>query len=110
MNFKIDVKEMDQHVEVFITGEIDAFTAPKLKETLVPLAERYQVDIIVNLSEVSYMDSTGLGLFVGIFKQVRANKGEFSLVGLSERLKRLFDITGLTEIIHITSDTKGGIR
>lgn len=110
MIFNIDVNEMDQNIEVFIEGEIDAFTAPQLKETLVPLAERHQVNIIVNLSEVSYMDSTGLGLFVGIFKQVRANKGEFSLVGLSERLKRLFDITGLSQIIHITCDTKGGIR
>ncbi|WP_042352491.1 anti-sigma factor antagonist [Bacillus massiliigorillae] len=109
MNFKIDVNDMKQNVEVFIKGEIDAYTAPELKETLEQVAGRQQVSILVDLSDVSYMDSTGLGLFVGIFKQVRANNGKFKLVGLSARLKRLFDITGLTEIIDITSDTKGGI-
>lgn len=110
MNFTIDVNEVGNKVEVQIKGEIDAYTAPKLKEALVPLANRNQVHIVVNMAEVSYMDSTALGVFVGIFKQVRARGGEFSLIGLSDRLKRLFDITGLADIIHITSDTKGGIR
>lgn len=110
MNFNINVNEKGNRVDVSIAGEIDAYTAPKLKETLVPLAEQDQVVLTVDLTNVTYMDSTGLGVFVGVFKQVRARGGEFSLVGLSDRLKRLFDITGLTEIIHITSDTKGGIR
>lgn len=109
MNIKIDLKQVDKDVEVKIHGEIDAYTAPKLRETIFPLAEQESVFITIDLSDVAYMDSTGLGVFVGLFKNVRAHGGEFRLVGLSERLQRLFDITGLAEIITITSDTKGGI-
>ena len=56
------------------------------------------------------MDSTGLGVIVGVFKSVRAHNGEFKLVGLSDRLKRLFDITGLADIIDINSEIEGGVK
>ena len=66
--------------------------------------------MIIDLSDVNYMDSTGLGVFVGIFKNVRANNGEFKLIGLSSRLIRLFEITGLADIIDINSKIEGGIQ
>jgi anti-sigma B factor antagonist len=110
MNITIDVKDINSNVEVQVKGEIDAYTAPKLRETLFPLSEQDQVSMTVNLGDVSYMDSTGLGVFVGLFKSVRAHNGEFRLVGLSERLRRLFDITGLADIIDIKSDAEGGVE
>ncbi|MFS0784405.1 anti-sigma factor antagonist [Bacillus sp. 1P06AnD] len=109
MNIKIDVKQVDSMINVTVQGEIDAYTAPELREALYPLAEQEEVNITVDLSGVGYMDSTGLGVFVGLFKNVRAHNGDFKIVGMSDRLKRLFDITGLADIIHITSDTKGGL-
>lgn len=108
MNITIDVQDINSKVEVQVKGEIDAYTAPKLRETLFPLSEQNNISMVVNLSDVSYMDSTGLGVFVGLFKSVRAHDGEFRLEGLSERLRRLFDITGLVDIIDIKSDTEGG--
>ncbi|CAH0347184.1 anti-sigma factor antagonist [Bacillus sp. CECT 9360] len=110
MNITIDVQDINSKVEVEVKGEIDAFTAPKLRETLFPLSEQENISMVVNLAEVSYMDSTGLGVFVGLFKSVRAHNGEFKLVGLSERLRRLFDITGLADIIDIKSDAEGGLE
>lgn len=110
MNITIDVQDINSKVEVQVKGEIDAYTAPKLRETLFPLSEQENISMVVNLSDVSYMDSTGLGVFVGLFKSVRAHNGEFRLEGLSERLRRLFDITGLADIIDIKSDTEGGLE
>jgi anti-sigma B factor antagonist len=110
MNITIDVQDINSAVEVQVKGEIDAYTAPKLRETLFPLSEQDNISMVVNLSEVAYMDSTGLGVFVGLFKSVRAHNGDFKLVGLSERLRRLFDITGLADIIDIKSDTKDGLE
>lgn len=109
MNISIDVKETDAAIELTVSGEIDAYTAPKLRETLFPLSEENGVKMIVDLTGVSYMDSTGLGVFVGVFKNVRANDGEFKIVGLSERLQRLFEITGLADIININSQIEGGV-
>lgn len=102
MNIKLDITESDDRVAVDVTGEIDVYTAPKLRETLFPLSERNGVNMIIDLSGVEYMDSTGLGVFVGTFKNVRSSNGEFQLVGLSDRLKRLFEITGLADIMNIS--------
>lgn len=109
MNIKVDIDQGEDLIRVWVSGEIDAYTAPKLREKLFPLVEE-KVSMSVDLSGVSYMDSTGLGVFVGIFKNVRSKQGDFEIVGLSNRLQRLFEITGLAEIIHITSETKGGVQ
>ncbi len=110
MNISIDVKETESKLAVKVNGEIDAYTAPQLREKLFPLSEKKGVKMVVDLSEVNYMDSTGLGVFVGVFKNVRANDGEFKIVGLSERLQRLFEITGLADIIDINSQIEGGVQ
>ncbi|MCM3125654.1 MULTISPECIES: anti-sigma factor antagonist [unclassified Mesobacillus] len=110
MNISIDVKETESKLAVKVNGEIDAYTAPQLREKLFPLSEKEGVKMVVDLSEVNYMDSTGLGVFVGVFKNVRAHNGEFKIVGLSERLQRLFEITGLADIIDINSQIEGGVQ
>lgn len=109
MNISIDIQETDKQIFAKIKGEIDAYTAPKLKETLIPYGDRKGICLSVDLSSVSYMDSTGLGVFVGLFKSIRVNGGKLELSGLSQRLKRLFDITGLTNIMDINTEVEGGV-
>ena len=79
MKLKIE-KQQQSDKEIFVTvaGEIDAYTAPKLREELVPLSEGNHKVITINLKDVSYMDSTGLGVLVGLFKQLDKNEGELS--------------------------------
>lgn len=110
MNMKIDINKEDDKTEVLVSGEIDAYTAPKLREALIPLAEEENPQITVNLKNVSYMDSTGLGVFVGLLKTVRKNNGKLHLVELTDRLERLFSITGLSDIIDISSKSEGGLQ
>lgn len=101
MNMDIQINAENEQTTVFLTGEIDAFTVPKIKESVSPILHDFNDKIVFDLSEVSYMDSTGLGMFVGFFKLVKENEGEFVLTGLSPRLKRLFDITGLAGIMKV---------
>jgi len=108
MNLTIDKHEHDEEILVLAAGEIDAYTAPKLREELLSLAEAGKKSITVNLQDVSYLDSTGLGVFVGVFKQLKANGGELRLIHLSDRLKRLFEITGLSNVMNISSTTEEG--
>lgn len=104
MKIKIEEHQNDKEMFVSVTGEIDAYTAPKLREELLPLSEGQGKTITVNLKDVSYMDSTGLGVFVGLFKQLNKNEGELRLVELSDRLVRLFELTGLDKIMNISED------
>ncbi|MCI3987284.1 anti-sigma factor antagonist RsbV, partial [Bacillus vallismortis] len=62
------------------------------------------------LKHVSYMDSTGLGVFVGIFKTVKQQGGSLKLENLSDRLIRLFEITGQKDIIDISAKSEGGVQ
>jgi anti-sigma B factor antagonist len=110
MKVNIEKHQNEKEVFVSVTGEIDAYTAPKLREELLPLAEGKNKVITVNLKDVSYLDSTGLGVFVGMFKQLNKNEGELRLVELSDRLKRLFNITGLSHIMSISDNTEDGGR
>jgi anti-sigma B factor antagonist len=110
MNVKVDINELGDKIIVSVAGEIDAYTAPKLREALVPLTNKPNPNIIVNLKNVSYMDSTGLGVFVGLLKAVRKEGGQLKLVELTDRLERLFSITGLSDIIDISSKSEGGVQ
>ncbi|WP_026562073.1 anti-sigma factor antagonist [Bacillus sp. J37] len=110
MNIKVDINNFDAQTVVSVAGEIDAYTAPKLREAILPLAEEANPNITINLKDVSYMDSTGLGVFVGLLKSVRKNNGQLNLIELSDRLERLFTITGLSDIIDISSKSEGGVQ
>lgn len=112
MDVSVTLHEAEKNNYVKVSGELDAYTAPKLREKLMPLTEQENVNITIDLNEVNYMDSTGLGVFVGLLKSVKKNNGNLKLVNLSDRLQRLFSITGLSEIMDINSDSKveGGIK
>lgn len=108
MNIQVNLEEIDNNLTGFIRGEIDAHTAPVLREKLEAYQNQDGLKAVLDLSDVDYMDSTGLGVFVAFYKSVNAKGGHVKLKGLSSRLKRLFDITGLGEIMDIESAGKGG--
>lgn len=101
MNLSIRQEQKEDINVVYLSGEIDAYTAPKLRETLIPLAEQPGKNITVDLTDVQYIDSTGLGIFIGVLKATHAHEGTLALTGMSERIQRLFSITGLDEVISI---------
>ncbi len=108
MNIQVILKEEENYVKGFISGEIDAFTSPMLREKLSEVEPKNDLKVELDMSDVSYMDSTGLGVIVAFYKNINAYNGHVKLTRLSPRLKRLFDITGLGEIMDIDTDNKGG--
>ncbi|SHF03322.1 anti-sigma B factor antagonist [Seinonella peptonophila] len=100
----IDAKE---RVTIKVAGEVDVFTAPELRKKLLPLCQDSGT-IVVDLSDVGYIDSTGLGVFIGAYKiQQNSNQGGLILTGVNQRLRRLFRITGLQDIIEIEEKAQG---
>jgi anti-sigma B factor antagonist len=86
---------------VNVEGEIDIYTAPRLRELLIDLAGTNNYQLIVNLEKVGFLDSTGLGVLVGGLKRVRAHDGSLDLVCTQERILKIFRITGLTKVFGI---------
>lgn len=106
MDMAIHFKELDNKLYGFIEGEIDTFTASGLREELEAVKITEGLEIVLNLSKVNYMDSTGLGIFVAFYKRTLREDGKVKLVGLSNRLQRLFEITGLSDLMDIETDKK----
>jgi len=84
-----------------VEGEIDMFTAPKLREALVGLVDSGSYRIVVDLQGVTFMDSTGLGTLVGGLKRVKEHDGALSLVCSSRPVMRVLTITGLNNVFPI---------
>ncbi|WP_049398063.1 anti-sigma factor antagonist [Staphylococcus epidermidis] len=106
MNLNIETITHDDFYEVKVGGELDVYTVPELEEVLVPMRQEVTHDVHVNLANVSYMDSTGLGLFVGTLKALNQNDKNLYILGVSERIGRLFDITGLKDLMHVNEGTE----
>lgn len=78
-----------------VTGEVDVYTAPELRECVIHLIENGTRHIIADLRGVSFLDSTGLGALVGSLKRVRTRDGSLRLVTSTDRILEIFRITGL---------------
>ena len=93
-------------VVVQVAGEIDVYTAASLREKLAELIDADHTDVIVDLTGVTFMDSTGLGVLVGALKKVRGFGGRLQLVIDQEKVIKVFRITALTQVftIHETLD------
>ena len=107
MTIQVELLEKDCVQRFKIVGEIDAFTAPVLREHLGAVEQVEGMQVEVDLAEVDYMDSTGLGVFVGFYKAVHAKNGHLKITGVNARLQRLFEITGLGAIMDIETEESG---
>lgn len=90
-------------------GEIDVYTAPRLRDQLVELVDAGHYDIVVDMRGVQFLDSTGLGVLVGGLKRVRQHDGSLRLVCTQERIVKIFRITGLTKVFPIHASLEEAI-
>lgn len=102
MDLGLDVDQTDGWTVLTVTGEVDVATAPSLRERLVQLIADGNTRLVVDLSPVDFLDSTGLGVLVGTLKRIRQADGELQLIIPQERIIKLFDITGLSRIFEIS--------
>lgn len=101
MELQVELIEKENIHYFKIAGEIDAFTAPILKEKLASVKSVKGIQAELDLLNVAYIDSTGLGVFIGFYKSVIENEGHLKITGANARIKKLFKITGLDEIIDV---------
>ncbi len=102
MQTGLEVDETHAPITVVrLSGEVDIFSAPKLREKLIELVNQGRRHIVVDLDAVDFLDSTGLGVLVGGLKRLRSQDGELSLVCTRDRILRLFALTRLDSAFQI---------
>ena len=96
------------HVTIFLEYEriteylLEGFpTADKLKEHLHKLAEEEILDMKINLTNLDYIDSTGLGVMIGVLKKLKISHKEIYIINPKSNVKKIFTITGLDKIFKV---------
>lgn len=98
--FSVSAENVDGIAVVTVTGEVDAHTADQVR-TAVEAGIEPGARLVADLSGVSFLDSTGLGVFVTALKHLREQDGSLDLVVTSPRVMKVFELTGLDVLIPI---------
>jgi anti-sigma B factor antagonist len=85
------------------TGKVTSDTTQSLRTTVKPLFSESKT-VVLDLTNVSYMDSSGLGAIIGLCVSAKAVKSQLKLINLNERLKELFSITRLGQLMAAGRD------
>ena len=101
MDLSLETRTQDGCTIVEIGGEIDVYTAPRLRDKITELVGEGSYDLVIDMEMVDFLDSTGLGVLVGGLKKVRAHDGSMRLICNQERLLKIFRITGLAKVFVI---------
>lgn len=84
-----------------LDGEVDIYTAGKLREAVNEAVEAGNYRLAVNLADMEFMDSSGLGVLIAALKRVKEHEGELVLVSPRDQMRRILNLTGLDKILTI---------
>ncbi len=106
---EIEVTQTGGVTLVVPKGDLDMGTADQMKRTLTELIEKGQSKLVMDLTGVAYVDSSGLGALVAAMKQARAVGGNLKLCGLQEDVRSIFEMTRLIKVMAVHSDRQEAV-
>jgi len=99
--FEIDRRELDAQTSVVsVRGELDLPTAPQLKWALLDALQAGVSQLVLDLSRTSFMDSTALGVLIGVNRSLGPDR-RLALVGVSSNVLRVFELSGMDRAFSI---------
>jgi anti-sigma B factor antagonist len=102
MNLRVKSRRLEDKVGVVeVFGEVDLYSAPQAKQAMLELVEGGVVHLLIDLRNTDYLDSTAMGILVGMLRRVAENDGWVRLIGPRPRVRKLFEITRLDQILPI---------
>lgn len=105
LSLTIDLLKKDRVLLVRLEGELDHHSAARLRADVEKEIESGLVKhLVLNLEHLSFMDSSGLGVILGRYKQIRANGGEMVVCAISPAVHRLFEMSGLFKIVRLEAN------
>lgn len=94
-------ESIGENTQIVLSGEIDIYTSQSFKNELNEVVKSCKGDILIDCRELSYIDSTGLGILVGALKEIRKDNNDIYICNLKDNIKKLFIITGLDKLFKI---------
>ncbi|CAK7034336.1 MAG: Anti-sigma-B factor antagonist [Peptostreptococcus russellii] len=101
LNINSDYKNDSNSWIVKISGELDVSCADDLKKELDSNIDNKLSNVKIDMSNLQYIDSTGIGVIIGAMKKLRKEKKDISILNAKDNVKKIFKITGLDQIIRM---------
>lgn len=100
MSFEIEKFIEDKKVKIVPVGDLDIVNSKSFKDEVLKLMEENQ-EILIDGEKLDYMDSTGLGVLISLYKKAKSTNSRLYLTNLKPNIYKLFDITGLNNVFEI---------
>lgn len=100
--FQLRTENHEGRCIVFLSGELDLESASQLRAAMAPLVELGDRELVLNLRDLKYIDSTGIGIFVSVLKARHAKQAPFAVEAIPPGIRKLFDMTGITPFLTQT--------
>jgi anti-sigma B factor antagonist len=110
MELGLVVREQGGWAVLTVSGEIDIATAPSLRERLHAMLADDKPRLVVDLDDVGFLDSTALGVLVGVLKRARTEGGEVRIVSTQPRVRKVFEITRLDSAFDLFDSVDEAVR
>lgn len=95
---------------VKLSGEVDLYNASKIKDMIAThIKNSTAKNIIIDLNEVTYIDSTGIGTLISIKQMIQGANGELRLIHVTNSIKKIFELTKLNMLFKILDDEESAI-
>lgn len=104
------IKKSGDATIVELAGDVDLRHSPALHAALVEVANERPKRLVLNLTEVPYMDSSGVGTLVEVFRRITRYDGKMVLCGLSSRVRSVFEITKLDRFFTICDTPEQAVQ
>lgn len=84
-----------------ISGEIDLYNAPEIKDIVNKLIEQKKYNVVINLKDVTYIDSSGIGALISSLSNLKKYQGGLKIINVFASVKKVFELTKLTSFFDI---------
>ena len=108
----MDIKEKEQNgvVVLDIAGEIDLYNAPNIKSFILKKIEIQKVNVVINMQEVSYIDSSGIGALISSLSNLKKYQGSLKITNIHDSVKKVFELTKLTSFFEIYANVDAALK
>ncbi|HEX2054240.1 MAG TPA: STAS domain-containing protein [Actinomycetota bacterium] len=100
-NFDMRTKSEDGKTIIELIGDLDFHTARRLRETLIEFHSQGVNHVTLDLTELEFIDSSGLSVLVAGLKRLRSGGGDLTLRSVSDQTRRVLEVSGLSRVLSI---------
>ncbi|MBL4938106.1 anti-sigma F factor antagonist [Clostridium sp. YIM B02515] len=101
----------DEKLVVYMMGELDHHSAEEVRSKIDDRLDRENINkLVMDFTNVTFMDSSGIGVVIGRFKKISLKKGDVCITNVNNSVKRVFDLSGMFKIIKLYDNVEQALK